>query len=283
MTSRSVGHSANDDVLKAYFDQIKNTELLSFEEGLTLSRRIQAGDDEARRELITRNLRLVVRIARSMCKRPDASLPDLIQEGNLGLLTAASKYDYRKKMRFSTYASWWIRQSIARHLSSKQRAVRIPHRKEEQLRKISKARTDLQQTLMRNPTGAEVAEETKMTEHEIGSILNVATRVVSLNAGSPDDSGCLLDVIESTSFAPDREFLARNLRQQTMAILQTLQEKEQQILLYRYALHGGKKHTLKSIGERVGISPQSVRQTEIKALKKLRGPAEELRDYVYSS
>jgi len=129
----------------------------------------------------------------------------------------------------------------------------------------------------------EVAKEARMTAYEVGSILTTPAAVVSLDSAAAGESPRLLDVIESTSFAPDRELLAKNLREQTMAILQTLREKERQILLYRYSFYGGKKHTLKSIGDRMGISPESVRQTELRALKKLRGPADALKEYVYSS
>jgi RNA polymerase primary sigma factor len=143
------GTDSREDSLRAYFAQIKRSRLLTFEEELALSRRVMSGDDSARQTLIEANLRLVVRIAKKYMTR-DVSLLDLIQEGNLGLIKAASKYDFRKQVRFSTYASWWIKQAIVRALSNKRRTIRLPHRKEEKLRKINKAYNALSQELKRN-------------------------------------------------------------------------------------------------------------------------------------
>ncbi|HET6486947.1 MAG TPA: sigma-70 family RNA polymerase sigma factor, partial [Spirochaetia bacterium] len=155
--------SSFDDNLKAYFNQIKKAKLLTFEEELALSRRIQSGDEEARKQLVESNLRLVVRIAKGFLT-PEVSILDLIQEGNLGLMRAAAKYDYRKQVRFSTYASWWIKQSIVRSLSNKTRVIRLPHRQEEKLRKINKVYNSLSQVLMREPSLQEIAEEIGLGE-----------------------------------------------------------------------------------------------------------------------
>ncbi len=155
-----------DDNLKAYFDQIKKAKLLTFEEELELSRRIQAGDEARASRLIESNLRLVVRIAKNYLT-PEVSILDLIQEGNLGLMKAASKYDFRKQVRFSTYASWWIKQSIVRSLSNKKRVIRLPHRQEEKLRKINKIYNNLSQVLMREPSLQEIAEEIGLQEEEV--------------------------------------------------------------------------------------------------------------------
>jgi RNA polymerase primary sigma factor len=271
---------SKDDLLKAYFEQIKRAELLTFDEELELSRFIQRGDDAARRRMIEANLRLVVKIAKAYVT-PDVSLLDLIQEGNVGLLRAVSKYDYQKKVRFSTYASWWIKQSIVRSLSNKRRAIRIPHRKEEKLRKINKAYNSLFQTLMRTPTVAEVAREIKMREEEVSAILNMTSSVVSLDNASPDDSARLHDMIEDDSFNPQRALMDKSLREDTMHVLGTLLEKEKQILLYRFSFYGGKKYTLKTIGDKMGISPETVRQIEMRALRKLKESAGDLREYVY--
>jgi RNA polymerase primary sigma factor len=152
------GAGSREDALRAYFTQIKRSRLLTFEEELALSRRVMEGDDSARQTLIEANLRLVVRIAKKYMTR-DVSLLDLIQEGNLGLIKAASKYDFRKNVRFSTYASWWIKQAIVRALSNKRRTIRLPHRKEEKLRKINKAYNALSQELKRAPNIEEIARE----------------------------------------------------------------------------------------------------------------------------
>jgi RNA polymerase primary sigma factor len=281
MNRKPLRDFARDDILRAYFEQIKESPLLTFEEELALSRRVRAGDAEARDRMIRSNLRLVVRIAKAYVT-PDVSLLDLIQEGNLGLLKAVTKYDFHKRVRFSTYASWWIKQAIVRSLSNKRRAIRIPHRKEEKLRKINKAYSSLVQNLMRTPTVSEVAEEIKMKEQEVASILNMTNVVVSLNNPVAEDSGRLQDMIEDESFNPARELLTKSLREETLSVLDTLKEKERQILMYRFSFYGGKKYTLKHIGDKMGISPETVRQIELRALRKLKDSAKGLREYVYS-
>jgi RNA polymerase primary sigma factor len=270
---------ARDDILRAYFDQIKESPLLTFEEELSLSRRVRSGDAEARDRMIRSNLRLVVRIAKAYVT-PDVSLLDLIQEGNLGLLKAVTKYDFHKRVRFSTYASWWIKQAIVRSLSNKRRAIRIPHRKEEKLRKINKAYGSLMQDLSRAPTVTEVAKEIQMKEQEVSSILNMTSVVVSLDNPVSDGAGKLQDMIEDESFNPARELIAKSFREETMTVLDTLREKERRILMYRFSFYGGKKYTLKHIGDKMGISPETVRQIEMRALKKLKESAKGLREYV---
>ncbi len=269
-----------DDILKSYFDQIRRTPLLTFEEELELSRRVQAGDDKARDKLVESNLRLVVKIARQFVT-PDVALIDLIQEGNLGLIRAAQKYDYNRNVRFSTYASWWIKQSITRSLANKRRAIRIPHRKEEALKKIQRAYTMLSQVLMRSPTTAEISKETGIQPAEVDSILEMSNATVSLDMETSIENGSLMDVFEDRTYAPDREVIDASVRENTLDFLARLMEKEKKILMYRFEFFGGKKYTLKRIGEEMGISPETVRQIEIRALAKLRENAEELRDYVY--
>src|SRR6056297_4365887 len=183
----------DDDTLKAYFSQIRKTPLLSFEEELELSRKIEKGDEEARKQLIEANLRLVVKIAKAYVSN-DVGLLDLVQEGNLGLLKAASKYDHRKKVRFSTYASWWIKQSITRALSNKRRSIRLPHRKEDALRRIQRTFNVLSQRLMRTPTVEEVGEEVGLKPEEVTEILNISTAVVSLDSDLNEDSGTFHDI-----------------------------------------------------------------------------------------
>lgn len=270
-----------EDSLREYFSQIKKTPLLTFEEELALSRRIQRGDDEARRKLIEANLRLVVKIAKSYVNS-DVSFLDIVQEGNLGLIKAASKYDYRKNVRFSTYAAWWIKQAIVRSLSNKRRAIRLPHRKEEALKKIQRTYFSLSQQLLRKPSIDEIAEELHMQENDVLSVLSVSASVASLDAELGSDSGNLLDLCEDYSYSPDRELLEKNMHDETLRFLEHLLEKEKQILLYRFSFYGGKKYTLKKIGEELGISPETVRQIEMRAIRKLREHADELREYVYN-
>jgi RNA polymerase primary sigma factor len=275
------GTDSREDALRAYFAQIKRSRLLTFEEELALSRRVLQGDDSARQTLIEANLRLVVRIAKKYMTR-DVSLLDLIQEGNLGLIKAASKYDFRKNVRFSTYASWWIKQAIVRALSNKRRTIRLPHRKEEKLRKINKAYNSLSQELKRAPRSEEIARELGLKKREVEMIVQLSNAVVSLDGPTQEDSGTLQDVIEDNSYIPEKDLLRENLRERTLKFLETLLEKEKQILLYRFAFYGGKKYTLKKIGDEMGISPETVRQIEIRALRKLKENAEELREFVYT-
>jgi RNA polymerase primary sigma factor len=270
---------SREDALRTYFAQIKKSRLLTFEEELDLSRRVLRGDEAARQTLIEANLRLVVRIAKKYMTQ-DVALLDLIQEGNLGLIKAASKYDYRKHVRFSTYASWWIKQAIVRALSNKRRTIRLPHRKEEKLRKINKAYNALSQELKRAPNIEEIANELGLKKREVETIVQLSNAVVSLDGPTHEDSGTLQDVIEDNSFVPERELLRENLRERTLKFLETLLEKEKQILLYRFAFYGGKKFTLKKIGDEMGISPETVRQIEIRALKKLKESAQELREFI---
>jgi RNA polymerase primary sigma factor len=271
--------SGVEDNLRAYFNQIKSARLLTFEEELALSRRIQGGDAAARMQLIEANLRLVVRIAKNYLT-PEMSILDLIQEGNIGLMRAVEKYDYRKQVRFSTYASWWIKQAIVRSLSNKKRTIRLPHRQEEKLRKINKVYNSLSQTLMRAPTLQEIGREIGLDEKDVATIVNSSTAVASLDSSGSEDAGSLHDVIEDWSFSPDRELMQRSLRTDTMRFLGSLQEKEKKILMYRFSFAGGKRHTLKHIGDELGISPETVRQIEMRALKKLKGFSEELKEYV---
>ncbi len=269
------------DALKSYFGQIKKTPLLTFEEEQELSRRIQGGDSQAKHKLIESNLRLVVKIAKSFMQA-DLSLLDLIQEGNLGLIKAASKFDYKKKVRFSTYASWWIKQSIVRSLSNKRRTIRLPHRKEEMLRKINKAYNTLSQVVMREPNTAELAVEVGLAEDEVVSIMNMANSVVSLNGESSENSGSLEEVFEDYSFDPDRALISKSLKEETMKFLGTLEAKEKEILMFRFSFYGGKKYTLKRVGDRMGISAETVRQIEMRALRKLGKFADELKEYIYN-
>ncbi len=281
MTEDLANNFITEDTLKVYFRQIKKTDLLTYKEEIELSKRIQKGDDEAKRKLIEANLRLVVRIAKAYVTH-EMSLMDLIQEGNLGLIKAASKYDYRKEVRFSTYASWWIKQSIVRSLSNKKRAIRLPHRKEEKIRKINNVFNTLSQELMRMPTNKEIAQKIGLPEEEVMNLMNLSSSIVSLDTGVAGDSATLQDVIEDYSYNPDRTIMNKSLKEETMKFLENLMNKEKKILMYRFAFFGGKRYTLKRIGNELGISPETVRQIEMRALKKLKSFAEDLKEYIYN-
>ncbi|MDR2258929.1 MAG: RNA polymerase sigma factor RpoD/SigA [Treponema sp.] len=280
MKMRSETHQ-RDDLLQSYFSQIKGIPLLSFEEELDLSKRIQQGEKEARQTLIKANLRLVVKIAR-LYSAPDVSFMDIIQEGNMGLIHAAEKYDHIKNVRFSTYAGWWIRQYISRYLSNKRRTIRLPHRKEEILKKIQRSYHTLSQTLMHQPRTADIAAEIGISVEDIEVILNLVNGFVSLEAEAGDDDfPSVMDLHEDYTYSPERAFLRQSSRDDALRFLNTLKDQEKRILMYRYQLDGCEWHTLKKIGDKMGISPETVRQIEMKALKKIRSNAEELRGCMY--
>jgi RNA polymerase primary sigma factor len=280
-----MGKKKNDQFaendLQAYFNKIRKIPLLSFEEELELSRKIQKGDEQARQKLIEANLRLVVKIARAYVTT-DVNLIDLVQEGNVGLIKAASKYDYTKKVRFSTYAAWWIKQSIVRALSNKRRQIRLPHRKEETLKKIQKTYNILSQQLLRQPSVEEIAVELNMKEEDIRAVLTASNNVISFETETNDESGTLMDIYQDTTYDPDRELMEKSMRDDTMRFLERLLEREKKILMYRFSFYGNEKYTLKRIGDELGISPETVRQIEKRAIKKLKQHAEELKEYVYN-
>ncbi|MFQ3620606.1 MAG: RNA polymerase sigma factor RpoD/SigA [Spirochaetales bacterium] len=270
-----------EDLLKLYFSKIKDFPVLTYEEEQELSYRIIKGDQEACKKLIEANLKLVVKIAKAyICS--DVPLMDLIQEGNLGLLKAVKKFDYRKHVRFSTYASWWIKQSITRALSNKRRSIRLPHRKEDALRKIQKTYFDLSQNLMREPTVEELAEQAHMKTQEVQDLLNITSAVVSMDSEFNEESGNLHDILEDFTYSPDHLFIKKSLREDALRSLKKLIEKERKVLLYRFAFIDGNRYTLKKISAKLSISPETVRQIELRALRKLKEQATELYDYVYN-
>jgi RNA polymerase primary sigma factor len=274
---------AADDLLWTYFTQIKKIPLLSFEEELELSRQIQAGDKAARQKLIESNLRLVVKIACSY-KTPDVAFMDIIQEGNMGLMYAAEKYDHKRHLRFSTYAHWWVRQSITRFLTNKRRAIRLPHRKEEILRKIQQNIHALTQRLSRQPSAQEIADDLGVSVEEVNFVLNMTSSQLSLETDDEeDDTLSILELHEDYTYSPECEFFRQFSHDDTLRILNRLQANEKRVLMYRYQLNGDKKYTLRTISKKLGLSPETVRQIEIRALKKMRTHAEELRESLFAS
>ena len=275
--------SATDKLLRTYFTQIKKIPLLSFEEELELSKQIQAGDSSARQKLIEANLRLVVKIACSY-RTPDVAFMDIIQEGNMGLIYATEKYDYKRHLRFSTYAHWWIRQFITRFLTNKRRAIRLPHRKEEILHKIQQNVHALTQRLARQPSAQEIADDLEISVEEVNFVLSMTSSEIPLEiADEEDDTLSILELHEDYTYSPEREFFQQFSHDDTLRILDRLQVNEKRVLVYRFQLNGGKKYTLRKIGDKLGLSPETVRQIEIRALKKMRTHAEELRETLFAS
>lgn len=268
---------SQEDALQSYYKQIRRTPLLTAKEEQELSKRVMKGDAQARQNLIESNLRLVVKIAKAYLTT-DTALLDLIQDGNLGLLKAAGRFDYRKEVRFSTYAAWWIKQAISRALANRRRSIRLPHRKEDTLKRIQRCYNWMSQELMRPPTVTEIAEELRLHPDEVADILQISASPVSLDCEINDDKGTILDVIEDYSYSPDALFMEKNLQEATRESLRILQDRERRVLESRFALDGGRRRTLKTISEEMGISPETVRQIEIRAIKKLRKSADYLKE-----
>jgi RNA polymerase primary sigma factor len=270
-----------DKSLQNYYKQIKKIPLLSFEEELALSRQIQQGDEGARKRLIEANLRLVAKIAQAY-KTADVPFMDIIQEGNLALIRAAEKYDHRKQVRFSTYAAWWIRQFIVRFLSAKRRTIRLPLRKEQLLRRAQRSYHILSQRLTRRPSNREIAADIGASEDEIDSLFRMSNATVSLDAkAGNDESSALADMQEDYTYSPERTLMRKSSRAAAIRFMDHLKDREKHILMCRYQFNGGESHTLKNIGDKMGLSAETVRQIEIRALKKMRASAEELRKYMY--
>jgi len=271
---------SNEDLLDVYFNQIKGFPLLSFDEELALSENIQNGDEKSLHKMVNSNLRLVIKIAGAF-NVPGIAIMDMIQEGNIGLIHAAKKYDFRKKVRFCTYASWWIRQFISRFIAKRRRLVRLPQRKEETLRKIQYAYHSLCQTLKHQPRSSDIAKELGIPVKEVDSFAFMTADALYYDQNSANDSICAVDVQEDYTYNPEFNLMKQVSHDGTMRILNKLKDKERRILSYRYQLNGCEHHTLREIGDKLNISPETVRQIEKKALLKISAHAKELQEYLY--
>ena len=256
------------DLVQMYFSQIRVYPLLSFEEEQEMAKRIRQGDQEVRQKLVESNLRLVVKIARSYLN-PDISFLDLIQEGNIGLIHAAERFDPKKQVRFSTYANWWIKQYILRYLANKRRLIHLPHRKEEILRKIQKSYHGLTQRFNRVPNASEIANEIGVSKEDVDAVLSMTSSMLPLDTSDSDSAG-VLEFHEDYTYNPERALLKKDSKSATMKILNCLKDREKTILMYRYQFNDSEKQTLKTISRKMGISPETVRQIELKAIKKIR-------------
>lgn len=270
-----------DDSLKQYFSDISKTPLLNFEEELELSRKIISGDAKAKERLVKANLRLVVKIAKAYISA-GVSLLDLIQEGNMGLMSAASKYDFSKNVRFSTYASWWIKQAIIRSITNKKRLIRLPHRKEETIRRINRFIAEYQQNHGLMPDTHVIASALDLSHEDVVGLLEVSGTMGSLDKEIGDESSSIIELIEDTSYTPEQQYMTTCIQEETRKILDRLVEKERTILMRRFSFGGGKKYTLKSLGEEMGISAETVRQIEIRAMDKLKVEFSHMKEYVYN-
>lgn len=251
------------------------------EEFNTLRRAVEMGRD-ARDHLIKANIRLVVNIAKKY-RRYSSSFLDLIQAGNVGLIRAVDKFDYTRGNRFSTYATWWIRRSVLRHLNQKERTIRLPNYLSTRIRKVHRVRRELSAILSRTPTNEEVGEKVDMSAEQVGKLLEYAQRAISLDQPMGEDGDTDLQSYIENKNAPNPFVEVRQnlLSDDVISALNELTEREAKILILRYGLNGSQKHTLKELGEIFGITRERIRQIQKGALRKLRHPKvrQKLRNY----
>ena len=272
-----------EDPVRMYLKEIGKVPLLSAEEEIELAKRMENGDQEAKKRLAEANLRLVVSIAKRYVGRGMLFL-DLIQEGNLGLIKAVEKFDYRKGYKFSTYATWWIRQSVTRALADQARTIRIPVHMVETINKLIRVSRQLLQELGREPTPEEISEEMGMPVDRVREILKISQEPVSLETpiGEEEDSH-LGDFIQDDNVPVPAEAASFTLlREQLVEVLGTLTEREQKVLRLRFGLDDGRARTLEEVGKEFNVTRERIRQIEAKALRKLRHPSRsrKLKDYL---
>lgn len=273
----------SDDSVRMYLREIGRIPLLSTEEEVRIAKRVAHGDMLAKRKLTEANLRLVVSIAKKYIGR-GLSLLDLIQEGNIGLQRAVEKFDYTKGFKFSTYATWWIRQAITRAIADQARTIRIPVHMIETINKLIRHQRQLVQELGREPTPSEIAEAMEVDEDKVHHIIKISQDTVSLEApvGEEEDSH-LKDFLEDKdSLSPEDAAINELMKGDVEEFLQSLPPREQKILRMRFGLEDGKSHTLEEVGREFGVTRERIRQIEAKALKKLEksDDARKLRDYL---
>jgi len=267
-------HLSSDSV-QMYLREIGRISLLTGDEEKDLARKIEAGDEEAKKKLTQANLRLVVSLAKKYVGRsPHLTLLDLIQEGNIGLFKAVEKFDYRKGFKFSTYATWWIRQAITRALADQARTIRIPVHMVETISKYQQVKRRLLQDLGREPLPEEVASEMGVDVGKIHYIQKISQETVSLEApvGDDDDQDSTLGefIVDDKTLSPSQAAARRLLREQVAAIINDLTPREQKILRMRFGLDDGITHTLEEVGKEFGVTRERIRQIEAKAIDKMR-------------
>jgi RNA polymerase primary sigma factor len=273
-----------DNTYKAYIEQVKKIPLLTAEEERKLIGRASEGDKVAIKRLIEANLRLVIKIGQKYVST-DISLMDIIQEGNIGLMHAVEKFDLSKNVRFATYAVLWIRQSVARFMVSKRRAIRLPLKKEELLRKIYVAEHILHQKLERAPKIDEIAAETGCSVYDVELVMNISSNPLSLEAELSDNEGSsFVEIYEDGHQCnPEREFLIHSSRNDTRRFLKRhLNVRERNVILHRFRFIDSDVYTFQKLGDIMGISAEAVRQIEKRALNKIRTKSDELLSCVYA-
>lgn len=274
---------AVDDPVRMYLKEIGKVPLLSADEEIELAKRMEQGDEEAKKRLCEANLRLVVSIAKRYVGRGMLFL-DLIQEGNLGLIKAVDKFDYTKGYKFSTYATWWIRQAITRSIADQARTIRIPVHMVETINKLIRVSRQLLQTYGREPSPEEIAEEMGISVDKVREIQKIAQEPVSLETpiGEEEDSHLGDFIPDEDVPAPAEAAAFSMLKEQLVEVLDTLTEREQKVLKLRFGLDDGRARTLEEVGKEFDVTRERIRQIEAKALRKLRHPSrsKKLKDYL---
>ena len=265
---------ASGDSLRQYLREIGKTPLLTPDEEQELARRVSEGDEDAIVRMADSNLRLVVSIAKHYRDR-GLPLQDLIQEGNLGLLKAIEKFDYTRGYKFSTYATWWIRQAISRSIADNARTIRVPVHMVETINRIRRESRQLQQELGREATETELAEASGLTVEKLREVLKITPDPVSLDTpvGEDEDSPLSSFITAGTQAEPEKATEAALLKEQVRQLLGTLDERERRVLELRYGIGGDRARTLEEVGKEFGVTRERIRQIEAKALRKLRHPA----------
>ena len=273
-----------DDSVKMYLKEIGNIPLLTKEEELELAKKVSEGDELAKQKLVESNLRLVVSVARKYLRKGMPML-DLIQEGTLGLIKAAEKFDYTKGFKFSTYATWWIRQGITRAIADQARTIRVPVHMVEKINKLSSVSASLAAELGRDPKPEEIADKMDMSVDKVVEVINVSQKPTSIEStvGKEDDTELEEVLPDKNALSPEEIVTASLLKDQIEEILGTLTEKEKGVLELRFGLNGGEAHTLEEVGKVFNVTRERARQIENKALRKLSHPtrANKLIDYYY--
>ena len=272
-----------DDPVRMYLKEIGKVPLLTAEEEIDIAQRMEEGDEEAKRKLAEANLRLVVSIAKRYVGRGMLFL-DLIQEGNLGLIKAVEKFDYRKGYKFSTYATWWIRQAITRAIADQARTIRIPVHMVETINKLIRVSRQLLQELGREPTPEEIAREMAISESKVREIIKIAQEPVSLETpiGEEEDSHLGDFIPDDDAPAPAEAASFTLMKEQLMNVLDTLTPREEKVLRLRFGLDDGRQRTLEEVGKEFNVTRERIRQIEAKALRKLRHPSrsKKLKDFL---
>lgn len=272
-----------DDPVRMYLKEIGKVPLLSSDDEIELAKRMELGDEEAKKRLAEANLRLVVSIAKRYVGRGMLFL-DLIQEGNLGLIKAVEKFDFRKGFKFSTYATWWIRQAITRAIADQARTIRIPVHMVETINKLIRVSRQLLQELGRDPTPEEIAKEMGMSEDKVRDIMKISQEPVSLETpiGEEEDSHLGDFIPDDEAPAPAESAAFTLLKEQLIDVLDTLTPREEKVLRLRFGLDDGRARTLEEVGREFNVTRERIRQIEAKALRKLRHPSrsKKLRDFL---